>query len=729
MKRFQILFAVLTTLLFVITAASQNVWAQSAAPSSASAQVPRLIRFSASAKDESGKPLTGTLGITFSIYKDQDGGAPLWMETQNVRADESGHYSVLLGLNTSEGLPLDIFNSGDAHWIGAQISGQPESPRVLLLSVPYALKALDAETLSGLPAAAFLQASPSAGAGSVAAGPGSHSLSASAAAPVASAATTGSGTANFIPLWTNSTTLGNSVLFEAGGNLGLGTTTPAAKLDSFGEGIAIHGTSLSRLGGNGVLGTSLSGTGVVGNSISPTGVDYGVQGSSQSPTAGAAGVNGFESATTGQIYGVSGSTNSTGQFAAGVSGFEGATTGQVFGVNGGTNSTGQFAAGVTGFEGATTGEVFGVTGSTNSTTNFSSGVNGNEGAVAGVVYGVTGVSSSVTTNAAGVNGFESASKGQVYGVNGNTGSTGPGAAAVNGFEGATTGQVFGVSGGTNSTGQFAAGVTGFEGATTGQVFGVEGSTNSSTNGSVGVSGFEGAATGTVSGVSGGTTSTNGSGVSGFAQATSGFAVGVVGQTSSPGGAGGSFDNLSGSGLILQGNSGPTYTTVFTVDAKGNGFYSGNLSVTGNLTKGSGSFKIDDPLDPANKYLSHSFVESPDMMNVYNGNISTDKRGFATVVLPEYFEALNRDFRYQLTVIGQFAQAIVYKQIANNRFVIRTSKPSVEVSWQVTGIRRDAYAEAHRIPVEEDKPEPERGYYLHPDVFGQPASKGIEAVHR
>jgi hypothetical protein len=143
---------------------------------------------------------------------------------------------------------------------------------------------------------------------------------------------------------------------------------------------------------------------------------------------------------------------------------------------------------------------------------------------------------------------------------------------------------------------------------------------------------------------------------------------------------------------------------------------GNLIVTGSVAKGSGSFKIDHPLDPANKTLSHSFVESPDMMNVYNGNIVTDSRGVAVITLPQYFEALNRDFRYQLTVVGQFAQAMVLKKIQGNRFEIKTNKPRVEVSWQVTGIRKDAFAETHRIPTEELKPEPERGTYLHPDVF-------------
>jgi len=143
----------------------------------------------------------------------------------------------------------------------------------------------------------------------------------------------------------------------------------------------------------------------------------------------------------------------------------------------------------------------------------------------------------------------------------------------------------------------------------------------------------------------------------------------------------------------------------------------NLEIGGTLTKGSGAFKIDHPLDPANKYLYHSFVESPDMMNIYNGNIVTDASGVATVELPDYFEALNKDFRYQLTVIGAFAQAIIAQEIAGNKFVIKTDKPNVKVSWQVTGIRHDAYANKNRIPNSVDKAGDERGLYLHPDAFG------------
>lgn len=151
---------------------------------------------------------------------------------------------------------------------------------------------------------------------------------------------------------------------------------------------------------------------------------------------------------------------------------------------------------------------------------------------------------------------------------------------------------------------------------------------------------------------------------------------------------------------------------------------GNAAISGSLSKGSGSFKIDHPLDPENKYLYHSFVESPDMMNVYNGNITTNAKGEAVVEMPEWFEALNKDFRYQLTVMGQFAQAIVKDELKENAFSILTDKPNVKVSWQITGIRKDAFAEKNRIPVEQAKPASEVGTYLHPAAFGQPDTKAI-----
>jgi hypothetical protein len=155
-----------------------------------------------------------------------------------------------------------------------------------------------------------------------------------------------------------------------------------------------------------------------------------------------------------------------------------------------------------------------------------------------------------------------------------------------------------------------------------------------------------------------------------------------------------------------------------------GYFNGKVRVTGFIEKLGGGFKIDHPLDPANQFLVHSFVESPDMKNIYDGTVTTDAQGVAVVALPAYFEALNRNVRYQLTVIGQFAQAIVASEVQQNSFTIKTDKPQVRVSWQVTGIRKDPYAEQHRLVPEEPKAARERGKYLTPEAYGQPSTAGI-----
>jgi hypothetical protein len=211
--------------------------------------------------------------------------------------------------------------------------------------------------------------------------------------------------------------------------------------------------------------------------------------------------------------------------------------------------------------------------------------------------------------------------------------------------------------------------------------------------------------------------------------------GVVGLTFNPGGAGvyGSAEDGSGNNSAgVYGKSGGAAPAIYGQNTgtglagrfTGSVVVEGNLIVQGSLFKNAGSFRIDHPLDPANKFLSHSFVESPDMMNFYNGNVTTDASGSATVTLPDYFAALNRDYRYQLTVLGQFAQAIVSREIAGNSFEIHTDKPGVKVSWQVTGIRQDAYAQANPIVVEESKPAEEKGLYLFPAGFGAGEEKQI-----
>jgi hypothetical protein len=159
-----------------------------------------------------------------------------------------------------------------------------------------------------------------------------------------------------------------------------------------------------------------------------------------------------------------------------------------------------------------------------------------------------------------------------------------------------------------------------------------------------------------------------------------------------------------------------------------GYFVGNVHVSGTLSKTAGSFMIDHPLDPANRYLQHSFVESPDMMNIYNGNAELDGAGEAWVQLPEWFEALNQDFRYQLTPIGAPGPNLyVADEISGNMFRIAGGEAGMRVSWQVTGVRHDAYAQANRIAVDIEKPAGEKGRYLHPELFGLPRSQAIGAV--
>ena len=271
-----------------------------------------------------------------------------------------------------------------------------------------------------------------------------------------------------------------------------------------------------------------------------------------------------------------------------------------------------------------------------------------------------------------------------------------------------------------------------DGQTTGSaVAGYATNTVGGTSGVTGVSyskhgtGVIGAAvsdTGNTIGVKGASKSPNGIGVQGAADSTTGETIGVRGESKSDSGAGvyGIASETTGVNYGVKGESASPNGYA--------GYFVGNVNVTGNLTKGGGNFKIDHPLDPENKYLSHSFVESPDMMNIYNGIVTLGKDGSAMVTLPDWFEALNREFRYQLTCIGGFAPVYVAKKVDGNRFEIAGGKPGMEVSWQLTGVRKDAYAEAHRVQVEEMKPVAERGSYLHPEAFGKSAEKGVQQAY-
>jgi hypothetical protein len=264
--------------------------------------------------------------------------------------------------------------------------------------------------------------------------------------------------------------------------------------------------------------------------------------------------------------------------------------------------------------------------------------------------------------------------------------------AVAGYATNTVGGTSGVTGVSYS--KHGIGLLGSAVSETGKTFGVRAASKSPEG--IGVQGAADSTTGENIGVRGESKSNSGIGVYGIASEATGVNYGVKGESASPNGYAGKFV--------------------------------GNVDITGTLTKGMGTFKIDHPLDPENKYLYHSFVESPDMMNIYNGIVTLGKDGSAVVTLPDWFEALNREFRYQLTCIGGFAPVYVAKKVNENRFEIAGGKPGMEVSWQLTGVRKDAYAEAHRVQVEEMKPVAERGSYLHPEAFGKSAEKGAQQAY-
>ena len=288
------------------------------------------------------------------------------------------------------------------------------------------------------------------------------------------------------------------------------------------------------------------------------------------------------------------------------------------------------------------------------------------------------------------------------------GSSTSGGNGVVGFVGDATGVV-----GNSITGSGVQGISGSGNGVVGQSFGVNG--NPPGTGVLGTSDTVG-----VWGASGAGIAVRGDCINGWG--TLGYSVhgfGVHGVSTSNSGVVGHTDGTNAAGVFGE-SSGPGFAGFFNGVVE----IAGNLAIAGQIFKSGGGFMVDHPLDPRNKYLRHSFVESPDMLNVHNGNVTTDANGEAIVSLPDYFESLNEDFRYQLTVIGRFAQAIVGQEIRNNQFTIKTDQPRVKVSWQVTGIRRDPWAVANRIVVEEEKAAEDKGRYLHPELWGRPKDEQI-----
>ena len=161
-------------------------------------------------------------------------------------------------------------------------------------------------------------------------------------------------------------------------------------------------------------------------------------------------------------------------------------------------------------------------------------------------------------------------------------------------------------------------------------------------------------------------------------------------------------------------SGPTAA----IAAIGPSQFTGNVDVSGTFTAGDKRCLIDSPSDPENKTLTHACIESDERFNIYSGNVVLDGNGEARVALPQWVAAFNTDFRYQLTCIGQAAPVYVAQEVSDDAFSIAGGAADMKVSWQLTGVRNDAWARANPLVVEREKPDDEKGFFLHPEAFGQ-----------
>jgi hypothetical protein len=755
--------------------------------STASGAVPGLINYGGVLADGNGKPLTGVQGVTFLLYKDEHGGSPVWMETQNLTLSKSGQYMVSLGAVKLDGSLAQSFTNGEPRWLGVQVAGQAEQSRVMLVTVPYAMKAADADTIGGLPVSAFVMANSAQASSSqnhgTAAAPTSAPSSSKTSAPPANPTVTGKGTAGNIPVWDTTSDIVNSALFQKGTFVGVGTTTPAVNLDVNGKSavrdtltlfpkatdntLAVSGTAFKvsntgavtfisgqKFPGAGTItgittaaGSGLSGGGTTGTlslKVAPAGVTNAMLQNSKvtlnANTAG--GITAPGAMSLGSTYTIGLKTCAANQ----VLQYNG-TTWNCAAVGTGTVTSVGSGAGLTGGPITGSGTLSIANAGVSNTmlqhssltvaagTDLTGGGSIALGGTATLNLDTTKVpqlstSNTFTGNQAAIGNVSAT--GEVSAGNSPTGNVASGtvevdAAAINNgswspalnFGGG--GEVI-ASDRAGSTNQYGldfftsytprlsitnTGLVGIGVQSPGWMLEVEPPNDSRIFGSAI---FGANDTGSGVGASYALYAAGGYDITNISFNSAGLGGFLVGGSSNVGFGGDGLDAWAGTGPAANGYA---------------GYFSGDVYVSGNLSKGGGSFKIDDPLDPANKYLYHSFVESPDMMNIYNGNVMLDANGEAVIELPEWFGTLNRDYRYQLTSIGGFAPLYIAEEIANNQFKIAGGKSGMKVSWQVTGVRQDAWANAHRIPVEIEKPERERGYYLHPELYGAPAEKNVE----
>jgi trimeric autotransporter adhesin len=610
-------FLLLCTFVAPLTLAAQES-VMAPAVTAAAQVVPNLINYNGILRDSSGRTLNSITGVTFLLYNAEQGGAPLWLETQNITPDESGHYAVQLGAATQNGIPAELFTNGEARWLAIQIGGEAEQPRTLLVAVPYAMKAADAQTLGGLPASAFALAAPTAASTARTPAIAPASAPASVIPNTTSDVTTTGGTAQHLAIFTKATNIQNSIATQVGttaidvtGKLGINTAAPAESLD------VTSGNAIVRGAGN-FLKAGNTATLYVGDTSHPIEAIWGsglAIGTYKVPQAffiqdktGNVGI-GTTTPTSGTLTTVATSASVVGLSATGwtqpeTAGLGNTNGGDAIDVSGGNgySPTGLFTCGVGG----------------------SNPCNGGAGLV------VTGGMGSLSGP----------------GVVANGGSTGLGPGGV-GIDATGGGGTFGASGGSFMPGG-------------GRYGGGDG-------------------------------------------------IDAAAEEVAPSDAG-----------FFTAEAGACATSDYCA-----GYFSGDVNVTGTIYAGTKDFRIDHPLDPGNKYLQHASVESSEMKNIYDGLVVLDGTGEAVVQLPSWFEAVNGDFRYQLTAIGQPSPGLyIAKEISNNSFQIAGGAPGAKVSWQVTGVRHDPYAKAHPLVIEPQKNALERGNYIHPELYGAPEERSI-----
>ncbi|HWE84023.1 MAG TPA: hypothetical protein VG267_03710 [Terracidiphilus sp.] len=771
-----------------------------AAIDSGSAVVPTLVRFTGAAPGHAGERLS----LEFSIYAAPDSGSALWSERQGVQIGGDGGYTVLLGAGSSIALPTSVFAAGEARWLGVRIGSGDELPRVLLSSVPYAMKAADADTLAGLKASDFLTQDEFAARLKQAAADQVKARPQTAGTETTTPATpTGGGTAGYLPLWSGAETLANSGLFQKGSGVnaefGIGTTSPAVTLDVNGpftsrgvlrawNTVAVESNAVATAAagvsspmlelvgsafnsgtataapqrfawqvaatGNNTAAPSASlnllyGTGgpaPTGLSISPKGILTFAPGQTFPGAVSTAGsVNASSYDLNGSLFAYGGGNGNaflgyagSGTPASGGSNTAVGTSSLTALTSGFSNSALGFAALHNNSSGGSNTAMGALALEFNSTGNYNNAfggaalnsnnggswnnafgggalrwnINGTQNTAIGDNSGPDSASTGlINSTAIGANATVSRSYSLVLGQ---TTAGSPGASHVNvGIGTATPATAMEISvnapnalgpiltltnpGGTTSPYGYPAS----EASVDFKTYLHSSTANSPTSRIVAID-------------------------QDYGNELS-FLVKQAGADNNPlleemviTDQGVDVDNY----LYLVGPFGIYATPPTVADFEGSVTISGDLWVD-SIHASVKDFLIDHPSDPANKYLAHASVESSEMMNIYSGNAVTDELGLATVKLPDWFQAENTDFRYQLTTIGRDAHAWVAKEVGGGQFQIATNATFVKVSWQITAVRQDAYAKAHPLVVEQEKPANERGFYIHPELHGQPQEKQLQ----